>query len=87
MAEKGKANELTYDDFLDRLSIQGSAGGRRLSSEQEGWLALSGRMCVLTARGRRVRGDKFIVTQNGKVLLQPPQQKVYNVISFIKGAS
>ena len=22
MAEKGKANELTYDDFLDRLSIQ-----------------------------------------------------------------
>ena len=22
MAEKGKANELTYDDFLNRLSIQ-----------------------------------------------------------------
>src|SRR5574344_1746802 len=36
------------------------------------------------SEGRRVRGDKFIVTQNGKCCFQPPQQKVYNVISFIK---
>lgn len=37
----------------------------------------------LDSNGGRVRGDKFIVTANGKCCFQPPQQKVYNVISFI----
>ena len=34
--------------------------------------------------GRRVRGDKFIVTGNGFCCFQPPERKNYNVISFIK---
>ena len=31
-----------------------------------------------------MRGDKFIVTANGQCCFQPPQQKLYNIISFIK---
>ena len=83
MAEKGKANELTYDDFLDRLSIQEVLvdAGYHLNKRD----GLRYPSYVRTdSEGRRVRGDKFIVTQNGKCCFQPPQQKVYNVISFIK---
>lgn len=36
------------------------------------------------SNGTRIRGDKFIVTPNGKCCFQPPQQKLYNIISFIK---
>ncbi len=35
------SSELTYDDFLDRLSIQEVLVDARVSSEQERWLALS----------------------------------------------
>ena len=38
----------------------------------------------LDTEGRRIRGDKFIVTQNGQCCFQPPEQKSYNIISFIK---
>ncbi len=34
--------------------------------------------------GRRIRGDKFLVTPDGQHCFQPPQQRTYNVISFIK---
>lgn len=34
--------------------------------------------------GRRVRGDKFIITQGGKCCFQPPVMRSYNVISLIK---
>ena len=34
--------------------------------------------------GKRIPGDKFIVTANGLCCFQPPVQKNYNVISFIK---
>ena len=76
-------NGLTYDDFLNRLSIQdvlSDAGyhlNRRDGLRYPSYVRIDG-------EGRRVRGDKFIVTQNGKCCFQPPQQKVYNVISFIK---
>ena len=76
-------NELTYDDFLNRLSIQDvllDAGyhlNRRDGLRYPSYVRAD-------SDGRRVRGDKFIVTQNGKCCFQPPQQKVYNVISFIK---
>ena len=83
MAGKGKANELTYDDFLNRLSIQEVLvdAGYHLNKRD----GLRYPSYVRTdSEGRRVRGDKFIVTQNGKCCFQPPQQKVYNVISFIK---
>ena len=77
------SSELTYDDFLDRLSIQEVLvdAGYHLNKRD----GLRYPSYVRTdSEGRRVRGDKFIVTQNGKCCFQPPQQKVYNVISFIK---
>ena len=77
------SSELTYDDFLDKLSIQEVLvdAGYHLNKRD----GLRYPSYVRTdSEGRRVRGDKFIVTQNGKCCFQPPQQKVYNVISFIK---
>lgn len=76
-------NGLTYDDFLNRLGIQDvlQDAGYHLNKRD----GLRYPSYVRTdSDGRRVRGDKFIVTQNGKCCFQPPQQKVYNVISFIK---
>lgn len=36
------------------------------------------------SEGKRIRGDKFVITQHGKCCCQPPRQKEYNVVSFIK---
>ena len=75
--------ELTYDDFLQRLDIQDvlvDAGyhlNKRDGLRYPSYIRTDG-------DGTRVRGDKFIVTANGKCCFQPPQQKLYNVISFIK---
>lgn len=76
-------NGLTYDDFLNRLGIQDVLldAGYHLN-KRDGLRYPS--YVRIDSDGRRVRGDKFIVTQNGKCCFQPPQQKVYNVISFIK---
>lgn len=77
------AGEMTYDDFMQRLSIQdvlldvGYHLNRRDGLRYPSYVRTD-------SDGRRVRGDKFIVTQNGKCCFQPPEQKVYNVISFIK---
>lgn len=76
-------NELTYDDFLQRLNIQDVLidAGYRLNRRD----GLRYPSYVRTdTDGRRVRGDKFIVTANGQCCFQPPQQKLYNIISFIK---
>ena len=78
-----KAENLTYDDFLKRLNIQNvlvDAGyqlNRRDGLRYPSYVRLDD-------EGRRVRGDKFIVTANGMCCFQPPEQKRYNVISFIK---
>ena len=75
--------ELTYDDFLQRLNIQDiliDAGyhlNRRDGLRYPSYIRTDN-------SGIRIRGDKFIVTANGKCCFQPPQQKLYNVISFIK---
>ena len=76
-------NELTYDDFLRRLSIQDVLidAGYRLN-RRDGLRYPS--YVRLDSDGRRVRGDKFIVTANGQCCFQPPQQKLYNIISCIK---
>lgn len=77
------AGELTYNDFLSRLSIQdvlldaGYHVNRRDGLRYPSYVRLD-------SDGRRVRGDKFIVTRNGQCCFQPPHQKLYNVISFIK---
>ena len=60
------SSELTYDDFLDRLSIQEVLvdAGYHLNKRD----GLRYPSYVRTdSEGRRVRGDKFIVTQNGNV--------------------
>ncbi len=77
------AGELTYNDFLSRLSIQdvlldaGYHVNRRDGLRYPSYVRLD-------SEGHRIRGDKFIVTQNGQCCFQPPHQKLYNVISFIK---
>ena len=74
---------MTYDDFLNRIDIQNvlqDAGyqlNRRDGLRYPSYIRLNN-------EGKRVRGDKFIVTANGKGCFQPPRQKVFNVISFIK---
>ena len=76
------SDQLTYDDFKARIDIQdvlrdaGYHFYRRDGLRYPSYVRLD-------SEGRRVKGDKFIVTQNGKCCFQPPQQKVYNVISFI----
>lgn len=76
-------NELTYNDFLQRLNIQELLvdAGYQLN-KRDGLRYPS--YVKLDSHGQRVRGDKFIVTGNGKCCFQPPEQKNYNVIGFIK---
>ena len=75
--------ELTYEDYKRRLSIQELLvdAGYKLNRRD-------GLRCPSYVRtdgdGRRVRGDKFIVTSNGFCCFRPPEHKNYNVISFIK---
>lgn len=74
---------LTYDDYKMRLSIQdlltdaGYVRNRRDGLRYPSYV-------MLDNEGKRIRGDKFIVTQNGQCCFQPPEQKSYNIISFIK---
>lgn len=75
--------ELTYDDFKNKLSIQdvlidaGYTLNRRDGLRYPSYVRLD-------SEGRRIRGDKFIVTANGLCCFLPPTRKNYNVISFIK---
>ena len=75
--------KLTYNDFKQRLSIQdvlvdaGYTLNRRDGLRYPSYVRLG-------SDGRRIHGDKFIVTANGQCCFQPPTQKNYNVIGFIK---
>lgn len=75
--------DLTYNDYLARLSVQdvlkdaGYVYNRRDGKRYPSYVRLD-------EHGRRIRGDKFIVTQDGRCCFQPPIQKTYNVISLIK---
>ena len=66
--------DLTYDDFLQRLNIQDvliDAGyhlNRRDGLRYPSYVRLD-------SDGRRIRGDKFIVTQQGKCCFHAQQQK------------
>ncbi len=76
-------SELSYDDFKRRINIQDLLvdAGYQLN-KRDGLRYPS--YVRMGSDGRRVRGDKFIVTGNGLCCFQPPEQKNYNVISFIK---
>ena len=70
--------DLTYNDFLQRLRIQDVLvdAGYHLNKRD----GLRYPSYIRTdSEGRRVRGDKFIVTANGQCCFQPPRQKLYNV--------
>ncbi len=74
---------LTYEDFKSRLRMQdllqdiGYVQNRRDGLRYPSFVKLD-------EEGRRIRGTKFIVTQQGNCCFQPPEQKSYNIISFIK---
>ena len=74
--------ELTFDDYKNRISIQevlqdaGYHFYRRDGLRYPSYVRLDD-------EGRRIRGDKYIVCANGMACFQPPQQRRYNVISFI----
>lgn len=76
-------SRLSYDDFKNRLSIQevlidaGYTHYKRDGLRYPSYVRLD-------SDGKRIPGDKFIVTANGLCCFQPPVQKNYNVISFIK---
>ena len=76
-------SELTYEDFKQRINIQEvlQDAGYRLN-RKDGIRYPS--YVRLDSNGRRIRGDKFIVTRNGLCCFQPPEQRNYNIISFIK---
>ena len=77
--QDNKMAELTYDDFKNKLSIQdvlidaGYTLNRRDGLRYPSYVRLD-------SEGRRIRGDKFIVTANGLCCFQPPTRKNYNVI-------
>lgn len=75
--------ELTYEDFKSRLSIKTvleDAGYH--FNRRDGYKCPA--FVNLDSNGRRIRGDKFIVTTNGLCCYRPPERRNYNVISFIK---
>lgn len=74
---------MTYDDFLRSLSIKDILvdAGYTLN-KRDGFRYPS--YVRYGSDGTRIRGDKFIITQNGNCCFRPPEQKLYNVISFIK---
>lgn len=75
--------EPTYEDYKRRVSIHDvlKDAGYHLNRRD----GLRYPSYVRTdSDGRRVRGDKFIVTGNGLCCFQPPERKNYNIISFIK---
>ena len=76
--------ELTYNDFLQRLDIRdvlldaGYHQNRRFGLRLPSFIRMD-------SEGKRIRGDKFVITKQGKCCTQPPRQREYNVVSFIKG--
>ena len=73
---------LTYNDFRNRIDIQDVLRDAGYHLNRRDGLRWPSYVRV-GSDGRRVSGDKFIVTANGKGCFHPPEQKVYSVVSFI----
>ena len=76
-------SELTYEDYKSRLKMQDlltDAGYAQNKRDGLRYPSYSRHDSI----GRRVNGDKFVITPDGNYCFQPPVMKVYNVISFIK---
>ena len=76
-------SNLTYDDYKQRINIQSLLTDAGYVRNRKDGLRYPS-FVRLDSDGRRIRGDKFIVTQGGQCCFQPPEQKSYNIISFIK---
>lgn len=75
--------ELTHDDFVQRIDIRDVLLDAGYRQNRRFGLRLSS-FIRTDSEGKRIRGDKFVITQQGKCCSQPPRQKEYNVVSFIK---
>ncbi len=76
-------DRLTYDDFLQRINIQDVLQDAGYQHYRKDGLKYPSYIKI-GSDGRKVSGDKFLVNAGGWGCFQPPEQKVYNVISFIK---
>lgn len=76
-------SELTYEDFKQRINIQEVLQDAGYHLNRKDGIRYPSYV-RLDSNGRRIRGDKFIVTRNGMCCFQPPEQRNYNIISFIK---
>ena len=76
-------SDLSYQDYLDRINLQevllhaGYTLNRRDGLRYPSYVRLD-------SNGRRIHGDKFVVTNHGTSCFRPPEQKTYNLISLIK---
>jgi hypothetical protein len=75
--------KLTYEDYKSRLSIQDILVDAGYSLNKRDGLRYPSYIKT-DSQGRRIRNDKFIVSGAGQCCFQPPVQRNYNIISFIK---
>lgn len=75
--------ELNYEDFKRRINIQDLLADAGYTLNRRDGLRYPSYVRI-GSDGRRVRGDKFIVTGNGLCCFRPQAWKNYNIISFIK---
>jgi len=74
---------MTYEDYIQRISIRdallyaGYVHNRKDGIRYPSYVKLD-------VDGRRIKGDKFIITRGGQCCFHPPVQKTYNLISLIK---
>ena len=75
--------DLTYEDYKRRISIQEVLQDAGYHLYRKDGLRYPSYV-RLDSDGRRIRGDKFIVCGGGLCCFQPPERRIYNIISFIK---
>lgn len=73
----------THDYFLQRLDIRDVLADAGYRQNRRFGLRLPSYIRT-DSEGRRIRGDKFVITQQGKCCVQPPRQREYDVVSFIE---
>ena len=71
--------ELTHDDFLQRLDIRDVLLDAGYRQNRRFGLRLSS-FIRTDSEGKRIRGDKFVITQHGKCCCQHPGRR--NTTSF-----
>ena len=75
-------DELNFADYRNRLNIQDVLIDAGYTLNKRDGLRYPSYV-RLDSDGKRVRGDKFIITPNGNCCFQPPVRKTYSVTSFI----